>query len=157
MRPQLKGKRGKYSTPKAAVTQRAGKRKYTRHSRPNASKLSASFCKSRGRRLGRKPKSTSSSEIKQVSRSFRYARSYQAVECFNELASPRQRRTYRKIITSTPECNTSASQSGNISNLEFTQDEPVRKKRKYTRRLQQKPSQVIKPGRRGRKRKCAGM
>lgn len=155
VRPQLKGKRGKYSTPKAAVTQRAGKRKYTRHSRPNASKLSASFCKSRGRRLGRKPKSTSSSEIKQVSRSFRYARSYQAVECFNELASPRQRRTYRKIITSTPECNTSASQSGNISNLEFTQDEPVRKKRKYTRRLQQKPSQVIKPGRRGRKRKCA--
>ncbi|XP_078262668.1 bromodomain adjacent to zinc finger domain protein 1A [Rhinoraja longicauda] len=151
----LKGKRGKYSTPKSAVTQRAGKRKYTRHSQSNASKLSASFCKSRGRRLGRKPKSTSSSEIKQVSRSFRYARSYQAVECFNELASPRQRRKYRKIITSTPECNTSVSQGGNISNLEFMRDEPVRKKRKYTRRLQQIPSQVIKPGRRGRKRKCA--
>ncbi|XP_069772864.1 bromodomain adjacent to zinc finger domain protein 1A isoform X2 [Narcine bancroftii] len=152
---QIKGRRGKRSNPKVAVIQRAGKRKYTPRSRTNTLQLTTSIAKNYGRRLGRKPKSAANSEIKPVSMSLRCAKSYQADESFSELASPRRRRKYRKISTSTPKCITSASNSDNISDREFLQDEPVRKKRKYTRRAQKKPTQVIKTGRRGRKRKCA--
>ncbi|XP_051881214.1 bromodomain adjacent to zinc finger domain protein 1A isoform X2 [Pristis pectinata] len=154
MKLQIKGKRGKSST-KAAITQQAGKRKYTPRSQSNTPKLTTSFGKNSGRRLGRKPKSASNSEIKRMSRSFCCAKSYQADESFSELPSPRRRQRYQRITTSTPEYNTSASHSVNISDLDILQDEPVRKKRKYTRRVQQKPTQVIKTGRRGRKRKSA--
>ncbi|XP_062906195.1 bromodomain adjacent to zinc finger domain protein 1A [Mobula hypostoma] len=150
---QIKGKRGKSSTPKAEVTHRAGKRKYTPRSQSNTPKLTTSFGKNSGRRLGRKPKSAPNSEIKPMSRSFHYAKSDQTDESFSELVRPRRRRKYRKFITSTPDCNTSASHSVDISELDILKDEPVRKKRKYTRRIHQKPAQVIKTGRRGRKRK----
>ncbi|XP_067895406.1 bromodomain adjacent to zinc finger domain protein 1A isoform X2 [Heterodontus francisci] len=151
---QIKGKRGKSNTPKAAGTQHTVRRRYTPRSQSNTPKLTASAGRKIGRRLGRKPKSASNSEIKPLSRPYRRAKSCQVNESFSELGSPRRRRKYRKIATST-QCNTSTSHSVNITDLDLSQDEPVRKKRKYTRRLQQNPTQVIKTGKRGRKRKSA--
>ncbi|XP_078089879.1 bromodomain adjacent to zinc finger domain protein 1A [Mustelus asterias] len=152
---QIKGKRGKARAPKAMGTQRTGKRKYTRRNQSNNPKLTGRKC---GRRLGRKPKSASNSEIKPLSRRpYRRAKSYQAIESFSELGTPPQRRKYRRVATRTPECSTSTARNVNVSDLDFSQDEPVRKKRKYTRRIhvQQNPTQMIKTGKRGRKRKSA--
>uniref|UniRef100_UPI00398E44EB bromodomain adjacent to zinc finger domain protein 1A isoform X2 n=1 Tax=Pristiophorus japonicus TaxID=55135 RepID=UPI00398E44EB len=152
---QIKSKKGKSSIPKATGTRHTGKRKYTPRSQSNTPKLTASAGRNSGRRLGRKPKSASDSEIKPMSRPYRRSKSCQVDKSFSELASPSQRRKYRRIATSTPECSTSTSHSVNISDLDLSQDEPIRKKRKYTRRVQPKPTQVIKTGKRGRKRKSA--
>ncbi|XP_038646172.1 bromodomain adjacent to zinc finger domain protein 1A [Scyliorhinus canicula] len=149
---QIKRRRGRPRALKAMGTQRTGRRKYTRRNQSKNPKLVG---RKRGRRLGRKPKSASNFEVKPLPRPYRRAKSCRAIESLSELVTPPKRRKYRRIATSTPECSTSTSLNVNVSELDLSQDEPVRKKRKYTRRVQQNTMPKIKTGKRGRKRKSA--
>ncbi|XP_072344773.1 bromodomain adjacent to zinc finger domain protein 1A isoform X2 [Scyliorhinus torazame] len=149
---QIKRRRGRPRSLKVMGTQHTGRRKYTRRNQSKKPKLVG---RKRGRRLGRKPKSASNSEIKPLPRPYRRAKSCRAIESLSELVTPPKRRKYQRIAASTPECSTSISRNVNVSELDLSQDEPVRKKRKYTRRVQQNPMPKIKTGKRGRKRKSA--
>ncbi|XP_048456383.1 bromodomain adjacent to zinc finger domain protein 1A [Rhincodon typus] len=152
---QIKGKRGKSKTAKKMGNQHTGKRRYTPRNQSYTAKLTAGPGRKRGRKLGRKPKSASNSEVKPLSRPYRHAKSCQINESFSDVGTCRKRRKCRKMATSTPECSTSTSLSVNLSDMALSQNEPIRKKRKYTRRIQQNPTLVVKTGKRGRKRKSA--
>ncbi|XP_060685033.1 bromodomain adjacent to zinc finger domain protein 1A isoform X1 [Hemiscyllium ocellatum] len=152
---QIKGKRGKSNTAKKMGNQHKGKRRYTPRNQSYSAKLTAGPGRKRGRKLGRKPKSALNSEIKPLPRPYRRAKSCPINESFSEVITRRKRRKGRKIATSTPECSTSSSLNVSFSDMDLSQNEPIRKKRKYTRRVQQNPTLVVKTGKRGRKRKSA--
>uniref|UniRef100_V9K7W4 Bromodomain adjacent to zinc finger domain protein 1A n=1 Tax=Callorhinchus milii TaxID=7868 RepID=V9K7W4_CALMI len=155
---QVKSKSGKGSATTVAHGQGTEPRRYPSRSRSNTPKLTLSGAKKRrGKKVGR-PKSLPNAEVKPLARlSGRMKNSRWSEGSFIELGVPRRRRRYRKAAARSPEYGASTScRLRRLSDLDNSQEEPVRKKRKYTRRVEQTtPPPLIQSGKRGRKRKSA--
>uniref|UniRef100_A0A4W3GM20 Bromodomain adjacent to zinc finger domain protein 1A n=1 Tax=Callorhinchus milii TaxID=7868 RepID=A0A4W3GM20_CALMI len=136
---QVKSKSGKGSATTVAHGQGTEPRRYPSRSRSNTPKLTLSGAKKRrGKKVGR-PKSLPNAEVKPLARlSGRMKNSRWSEGSFIELGVPRRRRRYRKAAARSPEYGASTScRLRRLSDLDNSQEEPVRKKRKYTRRVEQ--------------------
>uniref|UniRef100_A0A4W3GNH2 Bromodomain adjacent to zinc finger domain protein 1A n=1 Tax=Callorhinchus milii TaxID=7868 RepID=A0A4W3GNH2_CALMI len=131
---QVKSKSGKGSATTVAHGQGTEPRRYPSRSRSNTPKLTLSGAKKRrGKKVGR-PKSLPNAEVKPLARlSGRMKNSRWSEGSFIELGVPRRRRRYRKAAARSPEYGASTScRLRRLSDLDNSQEEPVRKKRKYT-------------------------